>query len=239
MRDSLAHGDAEDPSADLAHGGSHGAGKKFDTSIADSISTSKAEQDRRVRAITYGFRGDESGARSLVHDESAKVRSAALGALARMRNLTEDDVMRALVDESPEVRRVICELSVRLPHVDISSLLTDRDPRVVEVCAFALGERGDSRGIDALVDVAARHSDPLCREAAIASLGSIGDERSKSVIIAGLDDIAQIRRRALIALANFEGHDVDDAIRKRLTDRDWQVRQAAEDLLGINAEEQS
>jgi HEAT repeat protein len=46
----------------------------------------------------------------------------------------------------------------------------------------------------------------------------------------------QIRRRALIALANYGGDEVRQAIQDRLTDRDWQVRQAAEDLLSISEE---
>jgi hypothetical protein len=34
----------------------------------------------------------------------------------------------------------------------------------------------------------------------------------------------------VLALAPFEGDDVEEAIERALTDRDWQVRQAAEDL---------
>jgi uncharacterized membrane protein len=40
-----------------------------------------------------------------------------------------------------------------------------------------------------------------------------------------------VRRRAVIALAPFDGPEVDDALERARTDRDWQVRQAAEDLL--------
>jgi len=39
-----------------------------------------------------------------------------------------------------------------------------------------------------------------------------------------------IRRRAVLALAAFEGPEVEAAIERALTDTDWQVRQAAEDL---------
>jgi hypothetical protein len=41
-----------------------------------------------------------------------------------------------------------------------------------------------------------------------------------------------VRRRAVIALAPFAGPDVDAALAAASQDRDWQVRQAAEDLLG-------
>ena len=37
---------------------------------------------------------------------------------------------------------------------------------------------------------------------------------------------------SVIALAPFEGSEVDAALEQARTDRDWQVRQAAEDLLG-------
>ena len=39
-----------------------------------------------------------------------------------------------------------------------------------------------------------------------------------------------MRRRATIALAPFDGPEVDEALARALADRDWQVRQAAEDL---------
>jgi hypothetical protein len=41
-----------------------------------------------------------------------------------------------------------------------------------------------------------------------------------------------VRRRAVLALAPFDGPEVDAAIDAALEDRDWQVRQAAEDLRG-------
>jgi hypothetical protein len=43
-------------------------------------------------------------------------------------------------------------------------------------------------------------------------------------------DKPAIRRRAVLALAPFAGAEVDSAIEAALQDRDWQVRQAAEDI---------
>jgi hypothetical protein len=40
-----------------------------------------------------------------------------------------------------------------------------------------------------------------------------------------------VRRRAVLALAPFTGPAVDAALADALQDRDWQVRQAAEDLM--------
>ena len=72
--------------------------------------------------------------------------------------------------------------------------------------------------------------DALVREAAVASLGAIGDQRAVATIIAACSDKPAVRRRAVLALAPFEGDDVEAAIDGALEDRDWQVRQAAEDL---------
>jgi HEAT repeat protein len=117
--------------------------------------------------------------------------------------------------------------------VDVRPALGDGDPSVVEAAAWALGERG-ARSAGAVADlarVATEHADPLCREAAVAALGAIGDPRGLPAILAGTQDRPAVRRRAVIALAPFEGPQVDEALSRARTDRDWQVRQAAEDLL--------
>jgi len=81
-----------------------------------------------------------------------------------------------------------------------------------------------------LSDLATEHPDALCREAAVAALGSIGDPAGLSAILAATTDKATVRRRATIALAPFDGPEVEAALARARDDRDWQVRQAAEDL---------
>ena len=44
--------------------------------------------------------------------------------------------------------------------------------------------------------------------------------------------VGALCRRAVLALAAFEGPEVDEALQAALEDKDWQTRQAAEDLLG-------
>jgi HEAT repeat protein len=83
--------------------------------------------------------------------------------------------------------------------------------------------------VSLLENQARTHTDALCRESAVAALGSLGAGRA--TVLAAASDIATVRRRAVIALANFDGDDVDRALEKALEDRDWQVRQAAEDLI--------
>jgi HEAT repeat protein len=48
--------------------------------------------------------------------------------------------------------------------------------------------------------------------------------------LAATTDRPAVRRRAVLALAPFEGPEVDAALTRALDDRDWQVRQAAEDV---------
>jgi HEAT repeat protein len=161
------------------------------------------------------------------------VRAAALGALGRLGALAAAHLAAGLADPDPAVRRRALELSPALPAVPVVPLLDDPDPSVVEVAAWACGERSPAeRGaVEALSRVATGHDDPLCREAAVAALGAIGDEAGLPAVLAATRDRPAIRRRAVLALAPFEGPEVDAALRRALEDRDWQVRQAAEDLL--------
>jgi HEAT repeat protein len=85
--------------------------------------------------------------------------------------------------------------------------------------------------VAALSRTATTHDDALVREAAVAALGAIGDPGALPAVLAACDDKPAVRRRAVLALAAFEGDEVEHRLRAALTDRDWQTRQAAEDLL--------
>jgi HEAT repeat protein len=85
--------------------------------------------------------------------------------------------------------------------------------------------------VQALAETVYRHPDALVREASVAALGCIGTSEAKAPILHALSDKATVRRRAVIALSAFEGDDVEAALAQASGDRDWQVRQAAEDLL--------
>jgi HEAT repeat protein len=190
-----------------------------------------APEKRRRQAALAGHSRDEAAARDLLHDVDARVRATALAALVRMGAATSADLAGALADPEAVVRRRACELAAA-SEVDLALSLADPEPAVVEAAAWALGERGRKAAdaVRALAGVATTHDDALCREAAVAALGSIGDERGLAAVLAATRDKPAVRRRAVIALAAFEGPEVDSALKKALTDRDWQVRQAAEDL---------
>ena len=190
--------------------------------------------DRRRRAILAGHGADPDTARELLTDPEPLVRVAALGALDRLGSLTSAEVAVALVDQSPAVRRRGLEATATGHDGDPASLLDDEDPLVVETACWALGERAgiDATGLLRLLGVASGHEDVLCREAAVAALGALGHPEGLTVVLEALKDRPAVRRRAVLALAAFEGPEVEAALKRALTDRDWQVRQAAEDLIG-------
>jgi HEAT repeat protein len=172
------------------------------------------------------------------------VRAAALGALARAgtADAAREAWEHALVDPDAVVRRRVGELAPVLagrtePTVLVGGLvelLRDADGTVVEVAAWALGELGAvavAAGATApLATTATTHDDPLAREAAVAALGALGDPAGLDAVLSACHDKPAIRRRAVLALAPFDGAAVEAAIDAALEDRDWQVRQAAEDL---------
>ena len=147
----------------------------------------------------------------------------------------------AFADADAGVRRRAVELAAKRPRVDLRGPLADPDASVVEVAAWACGEHEvvPDDVLATLVDLAGGRGsggDPLVREAAVAALGAIGDDRGLDAILAATTDRPAIRRRAVLALAPFVDPDhhraaeVAAALERATADRDWQVRQAAEDV---------
>jgi HEAT repeats len=187
---------------------------------------------RREVAIA-GHVGDHAVARRGAHSSDPGVRATALGALERLGELTADDIEAVLGDDpDASVRRRAAEIAAVHRDVDLVGALHDTDPAVVEVAAWSCGEHESTRDdvVERLIELAGEASDALVREAAVAALGAIGDHRGIAAIVAATSDKPAVRRRAVLALAPFDGPEVEEAIERALGDRDWQVRQAAEDL---------
>lgn len=195
--------------------------------------------ERRRAAVIAGHRGDVDTLRATGEDPDPTVRATVLSGLVRAGAVTADDLRGGLADPDPIVRRRTLELIAELhgdgpaAGIELLPLLHDPDDTVVEVAAFACGERIDSDEpvVARLCELAADASDSLVRESAVAALGAIGDPEALPTILAATRDRVTVRRRAIIALAPFDGPEVDAAHQRALEDRDWQVRQAAEDLL--------
>jgi HEAT repeat protein len=210
-----------------------------DDVATDAVPDHRAELRRR-RVSMAGHRGDPDTARHGLADRDPGVQVAALGALARLGDLTTDDVLSALASGGVRLRRRAVEaaLSVRgkgsrsvLPAA-VTEALDDPDPLVVVDAAWFLGERRIRAAVPGLVRVATGHDDPRCREAAVAALGAVGHPDGLPAVLAALSDKPTVRRRATVALAGFDDPRVEPALRHSAVDRDWQVRQAAEELLG-------
>ncbi len=180
-----------------------------------------------------GLEGDGPTVRGALDHPDPPVRAAALEALARLGELTPAALEGACRDESAVVRRRAAKLAARFPGIGLGALLADPDATVAEMAAWACGEHEhlDDATLDALAGLVAEHDDPLVREAAVAALGAIGDPRCLPAVLAATHDRAPIRRRAVIALVAFDGPEVEAAMTRALGDRDWQVREAAEELL--------
>jgi HEAT repeat protein len=189
--------------------------------------------DRRRAVALAGHTGDGEAARAGLRDPDEHVRATALGALDRLHQLAATDLTEAMADSAPTVRRRAAEVAARHPGVSLWALLDDSDITVVETAAWACGEQEvvDVPVLERLIELATGHGDALVREAAVAALGAIGDEAGLPAILAATGDKATVRRRAVLALAPFDGPLVDEALERARHDRDWQVRQAAEDLL--------
>jgi HEAT repeat protein len=175
--------------------------------------------------------GDIDTVRAGLDHDDDRVRSSAVAIGHRIGAWTAADLARAAGDASLRVRRAVAEVAALEPEVDLAPLLIDTEPVVVEVACWAAGERADGAAhLDTLIAICTGHDEALCREAAVAALGAIGDERALPAILVATTDRATVRRRAVLALAPFDTPDVDAALAAALDDRDWQVRQAAEDL---------
>ncbi len=96
-----------------------------------------------------------------------------------------------------------------------------------------MDEQVPSPTVALLAEMATGHAESLCREAAVAALGSLGHPDGLDAVLKGCTDRAPVRRRAVLALAAFEDARASEMLRALAADRDLQVRQAAEDLIAI------
>ena len=198
----------------------------------DALEFTHSGIERRQQLIQLAREGDLSLARELCGDGDPRVRASSIAVLSENDALDESLIALGMSDPNPLVRMSVARAAAQNSSISVLELLNDEDSSVIEIACWAAGEQtehGDSL-IEALSGIALEHEDALCRESAVAALGALGDVRGLESILKATKDIATVRRRAVIALAPFEGQAVTDALQFALSDRDWQVRQAAEDL---------
>ena len=198
----------------------------------DALEFTHSGIERRQQLVQLAREGDLSLARELCGDGDPRVRASSIAVLSENDALDESLIALGLSDPNPLVRMTVARAAAQNSSISVLELLSDEDSSVVEIACWAAGEQTEHNDsiIEALSAIALEHEDALCRESAVAALGAIGDVRGLESILKATQDIATVRRRAVIALAPFEGQAVTDALQLALSDRDWQVRQAAEDL---------
>ncbi|MDA8310097.1 MAG: HEAT repeat domain-containing protein [Actinomycetota bacterium] len=202
-----------------------------------------ATQDglRPVDVVVAGHRKDAETVTRALRSHDPRLREVALEALARVGDLDAATVARVLrEDPDARVRRRACDLAAGFHESGslVSALrgaLDDPDALVVEAACWALGET-PTAPVDELMRIARSHPDVRAREAAVAAIGSIGDPRGLPALLGALDDRPTVRRRVVVALAAFDGDEVQDALRRAAEDRDWQVREVAEIVLEAGGE---
>ena len=218
--------------------------------VPDSSASTPPVAVRRRAGVLAGHHGDEAAARAAFVDPDPQVRRAGLAALVRLGALNSDDFDAAAGDESLLVRRHVGELAGSISQLRgrqtvvaaLVGMLDDEDPALVEAAAFGISEAGfadavpmppsDKAALDALCRIAYGHPDTVCRESAVVGLGCSQSEEGLRALLHAMGDKPSVRRRCVISLGAYESDLAYEAIERALSDRDWQVRQAAEDLAG-------
>lgn len=203
---------------------------------SDEPTLAESPEESLLRA-GFALGDDFTGVlRTNLTSDAPRRRVLALRGMVRQGLVTQSEWLSAIDDNDVDVRREALNLIAYVPQSDEQVLdalrrrLHDEDALVVDGAIFALGEHLDVVAVDQLCVIATTHDDARCRESAVAALGAIGDDRARPAILAALEDKPPVRRRAIVALANFEGPDIDAALERASEDRDWQVRAAVNQL---------
>jgi len=189
--------------------------------------------------VRAGFDGSAESRATLtaaLQDEHPRARSLAIRGLARHQCVDDAMLLPLLRDGNVDVARDALEVTAHLENLSpaivltLGQLLSHTDPLVVEAAIFAAGEHELALLVDDLNRITTSHDDARCREAGVIALGQIGVDQGRDVILAALQDKPTVRRRAVVALASFEGPEIESALDTAAQDRDWQVRSAVEQL---------
>ena len=187
-------------------------GRTYSRTVSDDVATDAARNRRaelrRRRVTAAGHRGDAVLARRGLADPDESVQVAALGALARLGELTRATSRRAraaarsrcAAGPSRRPRPCAAAGSRSVLPVTVTAALGDPDPLVVVGAAWFLAERRHRPAVPALARPAAEHDDMRCREAAVAALGAIGDPAGLPAVLGralGQANGAAPRRRRL------------------------------------------
>jgi HEAT repeat protein len=172
---------------------------------------------------------------TLAHDDAC-VRLVAAKMLGE--SGASDDVITARFDDpSPRVREAALRAAAARERPSmrerIETMLGAREPAVIAMAAFALGEIESRASVKALTRVLT-HAAPDVRANAVWALGSIEDPASASAIIQRItdDEDRRVRLAAIIAFGSLDSPSEAPPVLVRLArGNDPQLREAALDVL--------
>ncbi len=212
----------------------------------------------RRKVGILGHIGSTSDLEFYLSSNSEGVQLSLISGLARHNKLTLNlakqffEVPRSKVKiRTLENLKNICDIDLsknnQILNCLIAKSLQDADPLVNVYGLIALSdlveqEYSTSGGciqfadfVKVVCDLVDNASDYRVREAGVATLGVFGLTGEYSgldtVISHAANDKPKVRRRAVLALATYTGSNVEKALIMAAQDKDWQTRQAAEDLL--------
>ena len=176
---------------------------------------------------------------SVIRDESASVRLAAVEALGQLADPRAIDALAEALksDSDARVREAAASAlgeidSPRAVPALIAALGSERVVAVRAKIAWALGEIEDARAVDAL-SAAVRDAAPEVRQQAVWALGEIESPSAVNALIPVLRDAdAETRKQAAWALGEIGSADALPALVAATKDGDAQVREQAVESLG-------
>ncbi|MBW4539064.1 MAG: HEAT repeat domain-containing protein [Myxacorys chilensis ATA2-1-KO14] len=198
----------------------------------------------RLRGVNHLRQLDPTIAYDLIKpsvtDENVRVRYAAVSQLASLGGQNRSEALSllkaALFDPEPDVQAAAADsiggLRLTEAYEDLEKLYQRTPEWLVRFSIVAaLGELGDARGYDLLVDALNSDSD-LVITAAIGSLGELGDDRAVPLLIPyATSPDWQIRHRVAQALSHLKTPEAKAALETLANDEMEQVAELAKSAL--------
>jgi len=209
------------------------------TSSVAGVVEPAPQEDRQAPAVTQKRDTAVPALLSVLKDENAAVRLAAVQSLG---NLSDPRAVDALVqalktDTDPEVREAAAEAlgeidSPRAVPGLIAALGSEKVGAVRAKIAWALGEIDDKRAVEALGAVV-RDPDAEVRRQAVSALGELESAAAVPMLIPALKDAdIETRKQAASALGEIGSKDAVEALIPLTKDADAEVRKQTVQALG-------
>jgi HEAT repeat protein len=213
-----------------------------DESVLDGLTLDFSSRDagmRRNIAMLLGKFGTEKALDALafaLKDEEPEVRKVVVSALG---NSPGPKALRplllAITDDDPDVRMLAAEAlgATEAPEAReaLVVLLADSDLWVRAAAARGLGRIGGNQSGEVLTECLSTAAD-IFLLALVEVLGQLNYSPASGPLLKLTDhEDPEVRKTTLVALAGYEGDEVQKAVSARLSDPHWSVRKAAVEAL--------